>query len=303
MNQTLPSHSSSYKMEHSHHQKHSSRTTTLLASTSDLRDIDTKVNDWKLPDPHHPSCSIDHNYECHAHSPLVHEFNEKKTTAATTNGGCSPCAQQKERCEALDERHEDGRGLPALPSPILVSSSISRSRACPHHWRHEQLRESFENPMEVKENSGKSPYRSRCKRGFSSNNKYSQLHYPLKLWDKVATSIYLSVLLQLRRLSRAFNAGNATLVSLESHKREWRTSQSLVSWLYYLQALCIDVCLPSRRNFNIRNLNQKSRVRSVETAGNIQEIDRINRGPIFSQIKSLVVRAFMNGGGRQTCCR
>ena len=219
MNQTSPSRSSSHGTEHSHHQKHSSRITTLLDSISDLRDIDTKVNDWKLPDPHSPSSPIDNKHECHAHSPLVHEFNEKKIIEAIRNGGCLPYAQKKERCEAPGERHGDGRCLPALPLPIPVSSSISRSHPCPHHWRHEQLdREISENQMEAKENGGKPSCKSRYKRDFSSNDQYSQLYYLFKPSDKVATGISLSVLLQLRRLSRGFSAGNAILVSLESHK-------------------------------------------------------------------------------------
>ena len=218
MNQTSPSPSSSHGTEHSLHQRHSSRITTLLDSISDLRDIDTKVNDWKLPDPHHPSSSTDNIHECHAHSPLVHEFNEKKIIEAITNGGCPPCAQKKERCEAPDERHGDGRGLPALLAPIPVSSSISRSRPCPHHWRHEQLgREISENPIEAKENGGKSTCKSRCKRGFPSDDRYSQLYCLFKPSDKVATGISLSVVLQLRKLSRDFNKGNATLMFLESH--------------------------------------------------------------------------------------
>lgn len=152
MNQTSPSHSSSHATEHSHHQKHSSPVTTLLESISDLRDIDTKVNDWKLPYPHHPSSSNDNIHECHAHSPLVHEFNEKEIIEAITNGGCPPYAQKKECCEIPDEGHGDGRGIPALPSPIPVSSSTSKSRPCRHNWRNEQLgRKVSENPMEVKE--------------------------------------------------------------------------------------------------------------------------------------------------------
>ena len=214
MNQTSPSHSSSHRMEHSHHQNHSSRTTTLLASISDLRDIDTKVNDWKLPDPHHLSSPIDNNHECHAHSPLVHEFNEKKIIETITNGGCPPCTQKKERCEAPDERQGDGRGLLALPSPIPVSSSISRSCPCLHHCHHEQLdREISENSMEVKDNYGKPSRKSLCKRGLSSNDLYSQLGYPFKLSDNVATGISPSVLLRLRRLLRGFSTGNVTFIS------------------------------------------------------------------------------------------
>lgn len=174
MNQTSSSHSSSHRTDHSHHQNHTSRTTTLLDSISDLRDIDTKVNDWKLPDPHHLSSSIDNKHECHAHSPLMHEFNEKKIIEAITAGECPPCAQKRERCEAPDERHGEGRGLPALPSPIPVSSSISRSRPCLDHWHHEQLDcETSENLMEVKDNYGKPSRKSLCTRGFSSNDQYS----------------------------------------------------------------------------------------------------------------------------------
>ena len=221
MNQKSPSHSSSDGTEHSHHQKHSSRIATLLDSISDLRDIDTKVSNWKLPEPHHPSSPSDNTHECHAHSPLVHEFNEKEITEAITHSGCSPHARIKDRCETLDERHGDGRGLPALPSPIPASSSILRSHPCPHHWRHEQLgRKISANPMELKENGGKSTCISRCKRGFPSNDQYSQLCCLFKPSDKVTTGISLSVVLQLRRLSRDFNTGNATSVSLESHKME-----------------------------------------------------------------------------------
>ncbi len=55
---------------------------------------------------------------------------------------------------------------------------------------------------------------------FPSNDRYSQLYCLFKPSDKVATGICLSVVLQLRRLSRGFNPGNATLASLESHKME-----------------------------------------------------------------------------------
>ena len=206
INQTSPSHSSSHRTEHSHHQNHSSPTTTLLASISDLSDIDTKVNDWKLPDPHHLSPSIDKNHECHAHSPLLHEFNEKNIMEATTNGGYPPCAQKKERCEAPDERQRDGRALSALPSPIPVSSSISRSSPCLHHCRHEHLdRVKSENPMEVKESYGKPSRKSLCKRGLSSNDLYSQRGCPFKLSDNVANGISPSVLLHLRRFLRGFD--------------------------------------------------------------------------------------------------
>ena len=170
MNQTSPSHSSSHGTEHSHHQKHNSRTTAILESISDLRDIDTKVNDWKLPDPHHPSSPVDNKHECHAHSPLVHEFNEKDMTEAIRNGGCPPYAQREGRRQAPDDRHEDGRGFTASPSPIPVSSSISRSRPCPHQWHHEQLDCDISKKLiEVKENGGKSSSKSGCTRGFSSN--------------------------------------------------------------------------------------------------------------------------------------
>ena len=212
-NQTSPSSSSSHGTEHSHHQRHSSRVTTLLDSMSDLRDIDTKVNDWKLPDPHHPSSSTDNIHECHPHSPLVHELNEKKILEAITNSESPPCAQETERYEAPDERQGDGRGLPALPAPIPVSSSTSRSRPNPHHWRHEQLgREISVNPIEAEENGGKLTCKSRCKLKFSSADQYSQPCCLFKLSDRVATGISLSMMLQLRKLSRCFNTGNATLV-------------------------------------------------------------------------------------------
>ena len=261
MNQTSPSYSPSHRTEHSHHQKHSSRITTLRDSISDLGDIDTKVNDWKLPDPDHPSSSIDDKHECHAHSPLVHEFNEKKIIEAITSGGCSPYAQKRERCEAPDERHGDGRGLPALPSPIPVSSSISRSRPCPHHWHHEQLdrESSAENPMEVKENSGKSSCKSRCKRGFSSNDQYRQLYCPFKPSDKVATGISLSVLLQLRRLARCFNAGNTTLVSVLGVPQNGVKKVSKPRIMAVLLSGPMHRCVSSVwNNFNIRKLNQKA---------------------------------------------
>ena len=221
MNQTSPSPSSSHGTEHSHHQRHSSRIATMLDSMSDLRDIDTKVNDWKLPDLHRSSSSTDNIYECHAHSPLVHELNEKNIIESITNGGSLPCTRNKERYEALDKRHGDGRGIPALPAPIQLSSSTSRSRPSPHHWHHEQLgSEISENLIEAKENGDKLTCKSRCKRGFSSNNQYSQLYYLFKPSDKVATSISLSMVLQLRKPSRCFNTGNATLGSLESHRMD-----------------------------------------------------------------------------------
>ena len=210
MNQTSPSHSSSHGTEHSHHQTHSSRTTTLLASISDLRDIDTKVNDWKLPDPHHHSCSIDNKHECHIHSPLVHEFNGKKIIEAAIDGGCAPCAEKRERCEVPDERHGDGIGLTVLPSPIPVSSSILRSLPCLHDRHHEQLdRQTSEHSMEVKDNDGKPSRKPLCKRGSSSNDQHSRPYCPFKLLHKLATGISLSVLLQLRRILRGFNTGIA----------------------------------------------------------------------------------------------
>lgn len=216
INQTSPSHSPSHRMEHSHHQNHSSRTTTLLASISDLRDIDTKVNDWKLLDPHHLSSPIDTSHECHAHSPLVHEFNEEKIIEAITNGGCPPCAQKKEHCEAPDERQGDGRGLPALPAPGPVSSSISRSRPCLHHCGHELLgREISENPMEGKDNYGKPSRKSLRKRDLSANDLYSQLSCPFKLSENVATGNSPSVLLQLRRLLRGLSTGNVNVQKIE----------------------------------------------------------------------------------------
>lgn len=175
MNQTSTTHPSGHATEHSHHQNHSSRTTTLLASISDLRDIDTKVNGWKLPDPHHQSSPIDNKHECHAHSPLVHEFNEKKIIEAITDGGRPLCTHKGERCETSDERHGDSRGLPTLPSPIPVSSSISISPPCLHYGRPEQLdRETSENLMEGNDNCGKWLRKSPCKRGFPSNDQYSQ---------------------------------------------------------------------------------------------------------------------------------
>lgn len=207
MDQISPSHSSSHRTEHSHHQTHSSRATTLLASISDLRDIDTKVNDWKLPDPHHHSSSIDNKHECHVHSPLVHESNEKKIIEATTDGGCAPCAQKMGRCEVPDERQWDGSDPPVLPSPIPVSSLILRSL---HDGHHEQLdRQTSENPMEVKENDGNPSRKSLCKRGSSSNDQYSRPYCPLKLSHRVPTGISPSVLLQLRRVLRVFNTSIA----------------------------------------------------------------------------------------------